>query len=553
MGEPNLPRVSVVVATYERPVLLERLLRQLAAQDLDPASFEVVVVDDGSTEAVAPRVAALGLPIQVAVERQENAGAAAARHRGVLAARGGLVVIVDDDMQVGPGFLSEHLRAHPPGSRRAVLGAILPPPDVDRMPLFERWHQKLLEDFARKAAAPGARLRGNELYTANVSFHREDYLAVGGFDPTLERSEDSELGLRLESSGVEIGFSAAASTVNGSDHTSLAKWRARAVRYGRYDVVIARKHPTIRHASPWRHFSPGSTVAPVLKVGPSVLPLVAPLAAGAVYAVSAGADRIGWKGLAYRGTGVTFGIDYYRGLCAEMGGRAMIQDLRRHLREAPASPDPARADPDPAAAPRPGALARMRAEIRADYEMNRATDAKYGKQTMRGRLLGDSIQKIGLQMMIAIRTMRYFRNAGVSIAAKIASRSIRHLYGSDIHWDAEFEPGVVISHGMGIAITGGAYISTGCILAHGVTIGMGIDPDTRAVGAPRLERNVHVGPGATILGPIVIGEGSKIQAGALVMTSVPPRSMVLAPRSEIRSRDREAPGREAGSAAAGGQ
>jgi serine O-acetyltransferase len=70
------------------------------------------------------------------------------------------------------------------------------------------------------------------------------------------------------------------------------------------------------------------------------------------------------------------------------------------------------------------------------------------------------------------------------------------------------------------------------------------------VGAPRLERNVHVGPGATILGPIVVGEGTKIQAGALLTTSVPARSLVLAPRSEIRGRDRTPAENEAGAEAA---
>jgi serine O-acetyltransferase len=82
----------------------------------------------------------------------------------------------------------------------------------------------------------------------------------------------------------------------------------------------------------------------------------------------------------------------------------------------------------------------------------------------------------------------------------------------------------------------GAHVSAGCVLAHGVTIGVGNDPETGAAGAPRLERDVHVGPGATLVGPITIGEGTKIQAGALVTGSVPPRSLVVAPQPQVRPR-----------------
>ena len=54
---------------------------------------------------------------------------------------------------------------------------------------------------------------------------RADYFAAGGFDPALARAEDTELGLRLEQIGVEIGFSRSAYSINGSDHSNLESWR----------------------------------------------------------------------------------------------------------------------------------------------------------------------------------------------------------------------------------------------------------------------------------------------------------------------------------------
>lgn len=149
----------------------------------------------------------------------------------------------------------------------------------------------------------------------------------------------------------------------------------------------------------------------------------------------------------------------------------------------------------------------------------------------------DLVTKIGFQMTTAYRSMRFFQEAGVPVAPKIASRLIRHLYGSDIHWEARFEPGVMLVHGMGLAISRAAHVEAGSILNQNVTLGLGIDPETRAVGAPHLERNVHVGAGATLIGPITIGAGSKIMPGCVVTRSVPPNSIVMAPQPEVRERE----------------
>jgi len=177
--------------------------------------------------------------------------------------------------------------------------------------------------------------------------------------------------------------------------------------------------------------------------------------------------------------------------------------------------------------------------LRADHEHMSTTQAKYahaGSAAEGGKLSSDLVTKIGFQMMAAYRAMRVFEEAGVPLAPKIASRLIRHLYGSDIHWEARFEPGVMIVHGMGLAISRAAHVEPGAILNQNVTLGMGIDPESRVTGAPHLERNVHVGAGATLVGPITIGAGSKIMAGCVVTRSVPPGSIVMAQAPEVRER-----------------
>ena len=141
----STPRLTVVVATYNRAASAQRLLEQLAEQTLPPDAFEVVVVDDGSATPVAPVLEAVPVPYALTVVTQPNGGPARARHRAIEAARAPIVVVVDDDMRVGPGFLAAHLAAHPAGSRRAVLGRLRVDPDTP-LPVFERFQLAQLEE-----------------------------------------------------------------------------------------------------------------------------------------------------------------------------------------------------------------------------------------------------------------------------------------------------------------------------------------------------------------------------------------------------------------------
>jgi len=109
------PQVSVVIPAYNRPELLALTLRSLLGQTLEPALFEVIVVDDGSESSsvcnVVARYEKRGLPAR-AVRLAHNRGRAAARNAGVMESRGDIVVFLDSDMLVLPPFLVNHLAAH---------------------------------------------------------------------------------------------------------------------------------------------------------------------------------------------------------------------------------------------------------------------------------------------------------------------------------------------------------------------------------------------------------------------------------------------------------
>ena len=178
--------------------------------------------------------------------------------------------------------------------------------------------------------------------------------------------------------------------------------------------------------------------------------------------------------------------------------------------------------------------------VRADHTSMRSGRDKYrteGSSAGSGGLFRDAVQKVGFQLMVAIRLMRLTRDLRIPFGPQVLSRLIRHLYGAEVHWNAEFAPGVSIVHGTGLVISHGAIVGSGTILFQGVTLGESIDSSTRVVGAPTLGFDVHVGPGSVLLGPIVIGDGTKIAANSVLDQSVPPRSIVRGAAVVIEGRD----------------
>ena len=197
--------LSVVVPTYNRASLLERCLTALAAQEEPGADYEVVVVDDGSsdeTPAVLERYASL-LPLRF--ERQPNSGQPAALNRGIELAHGETCVFLDDDVIAGPRLLAEHARAQRETGGAIGLGNLsleLPERAGGLARYVGRWWAGQYGDFERGVRAPTFR----SCYSGNISAPRAALLEAGGFAEWLARSFDVELAWRLERAGLPIVF-----------------------------------------------------------------------------------------------------------------------------------------------------------------------------------------------------------------------------------------------------------------------------------------------------------------------------------------------------------
>ncbi len=103
--------------------------------------------------------------------------------------------------------------------------------------------------------------------------------------------------------------------------------------------------------------------------------------------------------------------------------------------------------------------------------------------------------------------------------ARLVSQLVKFFTGIEIHPGAKIGRGVFIDHGTGVVIGETAEIGDGCTIYQNSTMG-GTGKET-GKRHPTLGANVMVGAGAKVLGPINVGEGSKIAAGAVVLSDVP--------------------------------
>ncbi|RLD16447.1 MAG: serine O-acetyltransferase, partial [Caldiserica bacterium] len=125
----------------------------------------------------------------------------------------------------------------------------------------------------------------------------------------------------------------------------------------------------------------------------------------------------------------------------------------------------------------------------------------------------------GLHAIWLHRIAHWFYKRKEYTMARIISHINRFLTGIEIHPGAKIGRRVFIDHGAGVVIGETSEIGNDCLLYQGVVLGgVSLKKEKRH---PTLKENVVVGAGAVILGPVVIGKGARIGAGAVVITDIP--------------------------------
>lgn len=188
---------SVIIPTYNRLPILRKCLAALSQQCLSPPhTYEVIVVDDGSTDKTLSWLHAQAFP-QLQHYCQSHQGPAAARNLGLQMARGDTIVFIDSDLVVTESFLQSHAKALKAAQQQ--LGH-------DR--LFTYGHVIQTCNFADPTATPYKLSDYSAAYfaTGNVAIARQWLEQAGGFDSSFQQYgwEDLELGVRLQQLGLKL-------------------------------------------------------------------------------------------------------------------------------------------------------------------------------------------------------------------------------------------------------------------------------------------------------------------------------------------------------------
>jgi len=235
---PRAPQVSVIVPVLNGATLIEGCLRALDRQTLPPSKYEVVVVDDGSTDGtagIARTFAADARASIVVIEQPENKGPAAARNAGLAVAQASIIAFTDADCEPASDWLACALaRLEEEPDLAAVEGRTEPKGTVGTLT-----HQMV-------------NTAGGLWMTCNMIYRRDAIARAGGFDERFRTAflEDSDLAFTVLEQGDTIAWDESVLV----HHLVLPEGRRKFGREARkrfFNPLLYSKHPElyIRHIS----------------------------------------------------------------------------------------------------------------------------------------------------------------------------------------------------------------------------------------------------------------------------------------------------------------
>jgi glycosyltransferase involved in cell wall biosynthesis len=186
----RIPSVSVIIALYNKGNLIKRAIESVLAQTFQ--DFEIIVVDDCSTDDGPDRVREFSDPRLRLIRTERNSGPSLARDTGIKASDADLIALLDADDEWRPGFLERCVRfmeAHPEAGLVATGYEI-----------WEKGNQHSVVMDALEGIVENPFGLWREIFyvwTSAILLRRKAYLETGGFDPRLRYGEDVNLWLRI--------------------------------------------------------------------------------------------------------------------------------------------------------------------------------------------------------------------------------------------------------------------------------------------------------------------------------------------------------------------
>ncbi|MFZ2285632.1 MAG: glycosyltransferase, partial [Bacteroidales bacterium] len=205
-----LPKVTVVVAARNEEKVILQLLESLSRQDYPPELFDIIIVNDNSTDRTPIAVSGF-----IEMHRQQSAirmrliynpfmGKKRAIRYGIEKATGELILTTDADCIVGPGWVSAHAASGAPGSADMIVGEVYQRPAKGFVVLFGIFEFSALQAVTEAAVRAGHPVMCNG---ANMSFRREIYLRhMNELRDELPSGDDMFLLHAVSRAGGRVGY-----------------------------------------------------------------------------------------------------------------------------------------------------------------------------------------------------------------------------------------------------------------------------------------------------------------------------------------------------------
>lgn len=181
--------LTVGLCSRNRKETLKLVLESLAEQSVHPDRYEVVVIDDGSTDGTGEMVKGLDVPYRLTYGYQPHSALATARNHGIRLSKGEIMLYIDDDVLADHHLIEEHLRSHSEHAQCVINGWVnhVETAEIPAKPKFTM-----------------ADISTSFFWTSNVSVRIDDLYRAGLFNESFKEYgwEDQELGLRLMAIGL---------------------------------------------------------------------------------------------------------------------------------------------------------------------------------------------------------------------------------------------------------------------------------------------------------------------------------------------------------------
>ncbi len=231
--------LTIIIPTYNRKEILEKTLESIEQQNYPKDKFEVLVVDDGSTDSTE-EIKNRKFKFKFTYLKQENQGPGIARNKGIKLAKGKKIAFIGDDIILTENWIREHLKFP------NTLGLTL-------------WHKYLkINKFMRYLAPNGPQfnyglIKNKEdagygfFFTSNISLERT-WLEKDNFDENFSGwgYEDIELGYRLQKKGLKLHYNPNALAYHYHEYNNPEEFLKKQINAAKMALYFVKKHPELK-------------------------------------------------------------------------------------------------------------------------------------------------------------------------------------------------------------------------------------------------------------------------------------------------------------------